>query len=288
MKATATNLMNAFIHEAQARTRYELYARIAKREEFPIIAKIFKDFSKQEKENAYWTFVMLQQFKKEEDVESIKVEIKSPITYGTTSENLESAIREEEEEGFRLYPNFANIADDEGYTDIAIRLREVAKVEKNHLYRFKTLLRLVQESVFFNNEQIIVWKCMECGYEEITEILEDNFSCPICGHLKSYFQKEIFDLVHQNLIKKEEKASIWVCMECGFEVVLNKLPDNWKCPSCKKSKEYFKKKPILPKKLLKSDLKREKAIWVCLQCGNEEKIDLPSNWKCSVCGYPEK
>jgi YgiT-type zinc finger domain-containing protein len=77
-------------------------------------------------------------------------------------------------------------------------------------------------------------------------------------------------------------------MECGFEIKLYKLPDNWKCPSCKKSKEYFKKKQILPKKLLKSDLKREKAIWVCLQCGNEEKIDLPSNWKCSVCGYPEK
>jgi rubrerythrin len=288
MKRTAINLMNAFIHEAQARTRYELFARVARREEFLLIAKIFKEFSKQEKENAYWNFVMLQQLKKEENVESIKIEIESPTTYGSTAENLESAIREEEEEGFQLYPRLADIANDEGYTDIAIRLREVAKTEKNHLYRFKTLLKLIQEGAFFNNKQITVWKCMGCGYEEISDKLEEDFKCPICGHLKSYFQKEVFDLVNQNLITKEKEKSIWICMECGFEVVLQKLPDNWKCPSCKKPKEYFKRKPTFPKKSTKLDSKREKATWVCLQCGNEEKVDLPSNWKCSICGYPLK
>jgi len=288
MKNTAINLMKAFIHEAQERTKYEIFAIIAQKEELPLISTTFIEIAEQVKENAYSIFFMLEQFKKEELIENIKVEIDSPIISGTTGENLESAIKEVEYNGIPIYRDIINITDKEGYTDVAIRLKEISQIKRNYLHRFRTLLKLLQDNIIFQKNDITVWKCMECGYETLTDELEEDFSCPVCGHLKLYFKKEIFDLTNQNLLLKKKEKIVWICMECGFEVLLDKLPENWKCPSCKSSKEYFKRKPFIAKEERISVLKREKATWVCLECGNEEKVDLPQEWKCSVCGYPKK
>lgn len=286
MKKTVINLMKAFIHEAQTKTKYEIFAKIAQKEELPLIFVNLIEITERVKEHAYWIFTMLEQFKKEEIIESIIVEIESPITYGTTEGNLESAVKEIENIGVPLYQNIISIANSERYTDIASRLEEIAQIKRNYLQRFKTLLKLIQDNIIFQKNEIIVWKCMECGYEIIIDELDDDFSCPICGHLKLYFKKEIFDLTKRDLLLKRKEKTIWICMECGFEVVLDELPDNWKCPACKRSKEYFKRKPIIVKEERIS--KREKATWVCLECGNEEEVDLPYEWKCSVCGYPKK
>lgn len=286
MKKTVINLMKVFIYEAQARTKYEIFARIAKKEEYSLISANLIEIAELIKENAYWIFTMLEQLKKDEFIENIKVEIESPITYGTTYENLESAVKEIEYNGIPLFQDSINIANKEGYTDIASRLKEISQIKRNYLYRFRTLLKLLQDNIIFQKNEIIIWKCMECGYETITDELDDDFQCPICGHLKLYFKKEIFDLTKQDLLLKRKEKTIWICMECGFEVVLDELPANWKCPVCKRSKEYFKRKPIIAKEEKIS--KREKATWVCLECGNEEKVDLPQDWKCSVCGYPKK
>lgn len=280
--------MKIFIYEAQARTKYEIFARIAKKEEFPLISANLIEIAELIKENAYWIFTLLKTLKKDEFAENLKVEIESPITYGTTYENLDLAVKEIEYNGIPLFQDSINIANKEGYTDIASRLKEVSKIKKDYLYRFRTLLKLLQDNIMFQKNEIILWKCMECGYEIITDELDDDFRCPICGHLKLYFKKEIFDLTKQDLLLKRKEKTIWICMECGFEVVLEELPDNWKCPACKRSKEYFKRKPSKPKERGVSVSKREKATWVCLECGNEEKVDLPQDWKCSVCGYPKK
>jgi len=167
-------------------------------------------------------------------------------------------------------------------------LEEISQFKRFYLERFRTFLKLIQDNTLFQKNEITVWKCMECGYETISDELEEYFNCPVCGHLKLYFKKEIFDLANQDLLLKKKEKTIWICMECGFEVLLDELPENWKCPSCKRSKEYFKRKPFRAKEERISVSKREKATWVCLKCGNEEEVDLPQEWKCSVCGYPKK
>jgi rubrerythrin len=281
------NLMKAFINEAQAMTKYRIFARIAKKEELSLISINFTEIAEQVNEHAYWIFFMLEHLKKEELIENVKVEIDSSTTYGTTAENLESAIKELEYNEVPLYQNIINIANSEGYSDLTVRLKEISQIKRNYVHRFRTLLKLLQDNIIFQKNDITVWKCMECGYETLTDELEEDFSCPVCGHLKLYFKKEIFDLANQDLLLKKKEKTIWICMECGFEVLLDKLPENWKCPSCKRSKEYFKRKPIAKEERI-SVLKREKATWVCLGCGNEEEVDLPQDWKCSVCGYPKK
>ncbi|MCK4687672.1 MAG: hypothetical protein KAT66_06055 [Candidatus Lokiarchaeota archaeon] len=278
MKKTAKNLMKAFIHEAQARTKYEIFARIAQKEELPLISTNFIKIAEQVKEHAYWIFFMLEQLKKEELIENVKIEIESPVTYGKTAENLESAIREVEYNGVPIYDDIINTADKEGYTDVAITLKEISQIKRNYLHRFKTLSKLLQDK---NRETLVyIWKCMECGYEVAVDEIPNDFICPSCGHLKQYFKREILKA------DKDLKQGGWICMECGYQIEQDKLPENWKCPSCKRSKEYFKRKPSKAKKERISVSKREKATWVCLECGNEEKVDLPQDWKCSVCGYP--
>lgn len=278
MKKTAKNLMKAFIHEAQARTKYEIFARIAQKEELPLISTNFIKIAEQVKEHAYWIFFMLEQLKKEELIENVKIEIESPVTYGKTAENLESAIREVEYNGVPIYDDIINTADKEGYTDVAITLKEISQIKRNYLHRFRTLSKLLQDK---NRETLVyIWKCLECGYEVAVDEIPNDFICPSCGHLKQYFKREILKA------DKDLKQGGWICMECGYQIEQDKLPENWKCPSCKRSKEYFKRKPSKAKEERISVSTKEKATWVCLACGNEEKVDLPQDWKCSVCGYP--
>ena len=75
-------------------------------------------------------------------------------------------------------------------------------------------------------------------------------------------------------------------MECGYEISMNELPNNFRCPVCRKTKSYFRRKTSRPKNQIFSLKESEKAIWTCLACGNEEQIDMPQMWKCPLCGYP--
>jgi rubredoxin len=77
-------------------------------------------------------------------------------------------------------------------------------------------------------------------------------------------------------------------MECGYEVGIEELPEDWKCVSCSRSKAYFKRKSIKPKDYRIYSREPEKAHWVCLECGNEEEIDMPVGWKCPKCGFPNE
>ncbi|MFX1309558.1 MAG: rubredoxin-like domain-containing protein, partial [Promethearchaeota archaeon] len=87
---------------------------------------------------------------------------------------------------------------------------------------------------------------------------------------------------------KQKQVLGWVCMECGYEVALDELPDDWKCGSCGRSKAYFKRKTLKTKDYEILSIPSEKAYWVCLECGNEEEVELPAGWKCSKCGFPKE
>jgi len=279
--------MLGFLRESQTSIRYELYSEIAKKEKFILVSKTFKEFAIQEKERANWFYQMIQQLKKEELIENITVEITNPTTYGTTIENLESTIKGEDEEWQDLYPSFTNTAEIEGYKEIAKRLKKFSQSKRNHSQRLKMLLNLTVENAFSEKNKISFWKCMSCGFEIAIDELSNDFSCPTCGHIKSYFQKKTLQLMRNEISHQQKEVSGWACMECGYEVALEELPEDWKCMSCGRSKAYFKRKTIKPTDSV-VNAQIEKAHWVCLECGNEEEIEMPVGWKCPKCGSSKR
>lgn len=287
MKTIAKNLMIGFIKESQSRTRYEMYAEIAKKEKYTLISTTFKELANHEKENANSLYIMLQQLKKDEFLEDIIVEIKCATTYGTTKDNLESSIKVEDENWLELYPNFANTAEVEGYLEIAKKLRKISQLKRNNSQRLKMFLNLIVSDTYFKKKAITFWKCMACGYEVAIDDLANDFSCPSCGHLKSYFKKKTLQLIQEEKFLEQKASTGWVCMECGYEAALEELPDDWKCVSCGRSKAYFKRKILKQTTYKISTIQTEKAHWKCLECGNEEEIELPAGWKCRKCGYPK-
>lgn len=133
---------------------------------------------------------MLQDIKKKEEFGDLEVQAGGPTTYGTTEENLKSAIAGEDYEWKEMYPGFADIAEEEGLKDIAIRLRAIASAEKHHSGRYGKLLKLVGDDVFFKRGEKVVWICLECGYEVEMDELPKRFKCTSCDHDRSYFRKK--------------------------------------------------------------------------------------------------
>jgi len=190
MNKTIENLTKAFIGESQARNRYTFYAKIAKKEGFEQIAEIFLLTAENEKEHAKWLFRLINQLKKKnnESLNEITVEAVAPTNLEGTIENLKSAIAGEHYENTMMYPEFANVAEKEGFPDIARRLRAIAIAEGHHEERYKKLLKELEENTFFKKEKKIYWVCRECGY--IHEGTEPPDICPSCNHPKQYFERK--------------------------------------------------------------------------------------------------
>lgn len=177
---TEQNLLKAFAGESQARNRYELFMKAAKNEGFEQIAGIFQETADQEKEHAKRFFSFL---------EGGMVEITATFPagkVGTTMENLKAAAEGEHEEWSELYPNFAEIALEEGFKEIATVFKMIAKVETEHERRYLKLLQSVSEDKVFMKDGKVWWKCRNCGYVyESEKALE---KCPACLHPKAFMQ----------------------------------------------------------------------------------------------------
>jgi len=188
MKNTIENLVKAFIGESQARNRYTFYAKIAKNEGFEQIAGIFLITAENEKEHASNLFKLINALKKksQEKLDEIKVEAVAPTVLSGTAENLKAAIAGENYEHTKMYPEFADVAEKEGFPDIAARLRAIAKAEKHHEERYKKLLKEVEADTFFRKENDVEWVCRECGYVHFGK--EPPEECPSCDHSRSYFE----------------------------------------------------------------------------------------------------
>ena len=186
LKGTKTeqNLLKAFAGESQARMRYDYFAKQAKKEGLEQISAIFAETALNEKEHAKRFFKLL---------EGGPVEITA--TYpagiiGTTMENLKAAAEGENEEWTELYPDFARIAEEEGFKQIAVAFKMIAKVEKAHEERYTKLYQNLEEGKVFEREGTIVWKCRNCGY--LHEGENAPKICPACLHPQSYFEiKEV-------------------------------------------------------------------------------------------------
>ena len=188
MKKTIENLTKAFIGESQARNRYSMYAKIAKKEGYEQLAAIFLETSEQEQEHAKQLFRMINILKKQEneEINSVIVEAEAPTTLGNTKDNLESSINGEHYEHSSMYPEFADIAEQEGLMDVATRLRAIAVAEKHHEERYKKFLSNIKDGSIFKKGEKKIWICRKCGYVHIGDTPPDI--CPSCSHPKNYFQ----------------------------------------------------------------------------------------------------
>lgn len=177
---TEQNLLKAFAGESQARNRYTYYASIAKNEGFEQIATFFTETADNEKEHAKVFYKFL---------EGGEVEITAGYpagTLGTTTDNLLHAAEGELMEWGTLYPDFADIAEAEGFPKVAEAFREIAKVEAFHEARYRKLLKNVTENRVFDRPSASKWHCRNCGYVFEGESAPDM--CPACVHPRKYYE----------------------------------------------------------------------------------------------------
>ncbi len=178
---TEQNLLKAFAGESQARSRYTMFAKTAKKEGFEQIAAIFLETAEQEFEHAKTIFKYL------ESGENLEITAMYPAgKVGTTAENLKAAAMGENEEWTELYPAFADIAEKEGFKEIATSFRMIAKVEAEHEKRYLKLLDNVKNNKVFEKEEEVEWMCRNCGY--VHKGKKALKTCPACKHPEAYFE----------------------------------------------------------------------------------------------------
>lgn len=177
---TEKNLLAAFAGESQARNRYTFYASAAKKEGYEQVAAIFLETADNEKEHAKRFFRFL---------EGGMAEFTASFpagTIGTTEKNLKAAAEGEHEEWTKLYPGFGEVAEQEGFKDVAAAFRYIAKVEVEHEKRYLKLLENILAGTVFKKSGKKTWICRNCGYHH--EGPEAPKQCPACLHPRSFFE----------------------------------------------------------------------------------------------------
>lgn len=171
LKGTKTekNLMTAFAGESEARNKYTYYASKAKKDGYNQIADIFLETANNEKEHAKMWFKLLH----------------GGAIPGTV-ENLKDAAAGENYEWTDMYAEFAKVAREEGFDDIAESFEKVGAIEKTHEERYRKLLENVEGGLVFSRDGDMIWECTNCGHIHIGK--EAPEVCPVCAHPQSYFQ----------------------------------------------------------------------------------------------------
>lgn len=169
MNKTEENLKAAFAGESQARNKYDYFAKVARKEGYHYIAKVFETTALNEQQHAKDEFKLLDGI-------------------GDTISNLKEAIKGEHYEVTEMYPVFAKEAEQEGKKEAANLFRQIVKVEKEHEERFKKLLDMVVNKTVYKRNKPVIWKCSKCGYIHIGT--EPPEKCPSCDHPKEYYVPE--------------------------------------------------------------------------------------------------
>ncbi|MDP2233562.1 MAG: rubrerythrin family protein [Actinomycetota bacterium] len=177
---TEQSLLKAFAGESQARNRYTFFASVAKKEGYEQISALFLETADNEKEHAKVFFKYLEGG----DLEITAAYPAGRI--GTIAENLLAAAEGEKMEWDAIYPEFAQVAEGEGFADIAESFRQIAEVEAHHEARYRKLLDNVNGYKVFKKDGVVFWKCRNCGY--IHEGAEAPATCPACAHPQSYYE----------------------------------------------------------------------------------------------------
>jgi rubrerythrin len=186
MKETIKNLAKAFVGESQARNRYTFYASVARKEGYEQIGAIFALTADNEKEHAKRLFEHLIELAGKEKLKEMEVEAKVPAVFGKTLDNLRAAAAGEKYEWMEMYPDFAEIAEKEGFVKVAARFRAIKVAEKHHEERYKKLIKEVEDGTFFKKTKAVWWVCRECGYIHLGTTPPEK--CPSCDHPKSFYE----------------------------------------------------------------------------------------------------
>lgn len=177
---TEKNILTAFAGESQARNRYSYYAKVAKKEGYVQISSIFERTAEQERAHAKTLLKFL---------EGGEVEITAayPATPpGSTMENLVNAATGEEHEYETMYPEFADIAEKEGFALVASTMRSIAVAEKQHATVYRTLITNIESDTVFQKETEVSWYCSKCGFTH--KGVKAPKKCPACSHSQAYFE----------------------------------------------------------------------------------------------------
>ena len=164
---TEQNLMAAFAGESQARNKYDYYASKAKKDGYEQIAAIFQETANNEKEHAKLWFKLFHGI-------------------NSTLDNLLDAAAGETYVWTEMYKEFADIADKEGFHEIAAQFRGVAAIEKHHEERYKKLAEAVKGGEVFVKLNENVWICRNCGHIHVGKSAPQ--ACPVCAHPQAYFE----------------------------------------------------------------------------------------------------
>nr|WP_296154884.1 rubrerythrin family protein [uncultured Peptoniphilus sp.] len=185
LKGTQTekNLLISFAGECQASMRYTLFAKQADKDASVQIKNIFEETARNEREHAARFYKHLA---KDVNDSEINVDWNYPVHTGDTASNLKSAAEGENEEATNMYPDFAKIAKEEGFDDIASDWIEISEVEEAHRDRYLKLLENVEEDKLFERDEVVLWKCNNCGY--IHEGKTAPKECPACHHPQKWFE----------------------------------------------------------------------------------------------------
>jgi rubrerythrin len=178
---TEKNLLAAFAGESQARTRYTFFASVARKEGYEQIGAIFDETLANEKEHAELFFKHLKG-----GMAEITASYPAGV-FGSTVDNLKAAAAGEKLEWGKLYPDFGDVAQKEGFPEVAATFRMVAKVEAYHERRYNKLVESLERGKVFKKDQPIKWKCRNCGF--VFEGKEAPEKCPVCSHPKAFFEE---------------------------------------------------------------------------------------------------
>ena len=165
---TEENLKKAFAGESEARNKYTYFASKAKKDGYEQIAAIFLETADNEKEHAKMWFK----------------ELNGGVP--DTLDNLKAAANGENYEWTDMYLEFAKVAEEEGFTDIADKFKKVAEIEKHHEERYRKLIENIEGGLVFSKDGDRIWKCRNCGHIVVGKSAPEV--CPVCNHPQSYFE----------------------------------------------------------------------------------------------------
>ncbi|KMT21874.1 rubrerythrin [Clostridium cylindrosporum] len=181
---TAENLMKSFAGESQARNRYTFFAKAAKKDGYIEASNLFNEVADQESQHAKTFFRYLS---RDLNGECLTIEATFPVSLNnSTVENLKSAAYGENEEWTDLYPEFAKVAREEGFEDVATSFENILVAERFHEARFNHILKNLEANTLFKKSRFVDWKCNNCGYVHTGDSAPEV--CPACDHPQGYFQ----------------------------------------------------------------------------------------------------
>ena len=180
---TQVNLANAYVSESCAYTRYTFFAQAAQKELYFQNANILNETAANELRHAKIFLKFLDEGGCKTDPISVDAGV-----IGKTVDNLKVAAEEERVEGVEQYTESAKVAEEEGFSEIAKRFKEIAEIEQHHRDRFDKMIKRIEDGTVWKSDKPIKWQCLVCGY--IYEGTTPPEKCPACQHPYQHFERE--------------------------------------------------------------------------------------------------